>query len=240
MKTVLIFGGAKGIGAAISELFNKQGYAVALTYNTSEDAAVNLVNKLNESGNAACYKADVTDYKQVESAVAATLKKYKKIDCLVCCAGVSLVSTLFDTTEQDFEHTISVNQKGVFNCCKAAAKSMVDRQSGNIVIISSIAGTDGISCESVYSMTKGGLIAFAKSLAKELGESGIRVNCVCPGLIDTAMNDNLSTEEKAQLIDGSLVKRIGLPADVAKAVYFAAENEYFTAECIHVNGGIKL
>lgn len=240
MKTVLIFGGASGIGRSISQIFNDNGYAVSFTYFNSENEAENLVSQFNKTGNASRYFCNVAKYNEVSAVVKEVIKKYGKIDCLVCNAGVALSKMLTDTTEEDFDQVMSVNQKGVFNCCKATTPYMVNRQSGNIVIISSIAGQDGISCESVYSMSKGGLLSFSSALAKELGESGIRVNTVCPGLIDTKMNQNLTNDDKSDLINKALVKRIGKAEDVANAVFFLAENDYVTAANIAVDGGLVI
>lgn len=241
MKTVLIFGGSSGIGAAIAEKFNRSGYAVAFTYHTSLSSAQSMVERFNsDGGNASYYNCDVSNASQVEKTVAETLKRYRKIDCLVCCAGIALSKTLTDTSEAEYERLMSVNQKGVFNCCRAVCPSMVSQKRGNIIIISSIAGKVGISCESVYSMSKGGLLAFSSALAKELSCSGIRVNSICPGYIDTKMNSHLTPTEKNDLTNKTLLGRAGSCVDVAEAAYFLAESEYITAAEISVDGGLLI
>ena len=236
-KTVLITGGARGIGRAAAEVFAENGYNVAFTFNTSSAEAVELERRLNENGSAAAFKCDVTKAESAEKTVADVLKRFGKIDVLVVNAGVARKNMLVDVGESEFDFLVSVNLKGAFNFVKAAVKRMQWQKSGSVVFVSSVLGQDGCSCESVYSLTKGGVNAFAKSLAKELGPFGITVNAVCPGLIDTKMNDNLTRGEKEDIIASIPLRRIGVPRDVANAVYFLAESPYITGAELAVAGG---
>ncbi len=218
---VLITGGATGIGKACAELFRDSGWQVAVTYNT---AACNI-----EGVNAV--KCDLKNLAEIE----ALFEKTGSIDVLVNNAGVSLIKMINDVSEKDYESVTAVNERAVYFCSKLAALDMIKRQSGAIVNVSSIWGECGASCETLYSMTKAGVIGLTKALAKELAPSGITVNCVTPGIIDTRMNacfDRKELEEEVPL------GRLGTPEEVAKAVLFLAENRYITGQVLGVNGGL--
>lgn len=236
-KTVLITGGSRGIGKATAELFCQKGYNVAFTYLTSIDSAAKLEKSLNEKGTAAAYLCDVSDYMQVEGLVKKVAEKFGKIDAAVINAGVAKQNMLADVTSGEFDFLVNTNLRGAFNTAKAATKSMMWGRGGSIVFLSSVLGSDGCSCESVYSLTKGGINAFALSLAKELGGRGITVNAVCPGFIDTNMNDNLTREEKLAIAQSVPLGRLGTPEDVANAVLFLAESPYVTGHLLTVAGG---
>ena len=231
MKTVLITGGTRGIGASISKAFLKKGYRVVAVYKSDEENA-----RLIERAGAEIYKADVSN----ESEVKALFEKIGGVDILVNNAGVSLIKQIQDVSYEEWQRLFAVNVGGAFLCVKEAAKGMIDRQSGLIVNISSVWGEVGASCESVYSSSKAALIGFTKALAKELGYSGIRVNCVSPGVIDTAMNACFTAEEKQALSEEIPMQRFGTGEDVAKAVLFLEENEYVTGVDIPVNGGFSI
>lgn len=218
---VLITGGATGIGKACAELFRDSGWQVAVTYNTT---ACNI-----EGVNAV--KCDLKNLAEIE----ALFEKTGSIDVLVNNAGVSLIKMINDVSEKDYESVTAVNERAVYFCSKLAALDMIKRQSGAIVNVSSIWGECGASCETLYSMTKAGVIGLTKALAKELAPSGITVNCVTPGIIDTRMNacfDRKELEEEVPL------GRLGTPEEVAKAVLFLAENRYITGQVLGVNGGL--
>jgi 3-oxoacyl-[acyl-carrier protein] reductase len=172
--------------------------------------------------------------------VAETFAAIGGVDILVNNAGVCLFKQVQDVSVEEFDDLFAVNMRGAFLCVKHAVPYMVSKQSGLIVNISSVWGEVGGSCESVYSASKGGLIAFTKALASELGYSGIRVNTVSPGVIDTAMNARLSQEDKAALVEEIPVGRIGNGDDVAKAVLFLEENDYVNGVDIPVNGGFSI
>lgn len=231
MKTVLITGGVRGIGKSIALAFLKKGYRVCVTYSKDEENA-----RLAKESGFEVYKADVS----VESDVVALFKNIGKVDVLVNNAGVSLIKQIQDVSFEEYNRLMSVNVGGAFLCSREAAKGMIDAQKGLIVNISSVWGEVGGSCESVYSASKAALIGFTKALAKELGWSGIRVNSVSPGVIDTPMNAHFSKEELQSLQEEIPMGRIGSGEDVAKAVVYLEENNYVTGIDLPVNGGFSI
>lgn len=234
MKTVFVTGASGGIGEAIAKKFAENGYFVGVGYNTNREKAENLAKKIN----GVAVKADVSDEKSVSAAMNDFLLRAGRLDVLVNSAGIALpIKTLLDTTSKEFDKAFSVNVKGVYNCCKAAIPAMLDG-GGSIINISSMWGVTGGSCEAIYSASKAAVIGFTKALAKEYAAAGITINCVAPGYIDTHMNDNLSDENKKLAIADIPVGRVGEGEDVAKAVFYLAENGGFvTGEVLSVNGG---
>lgn len=235
MKTVLITGGSRGIGRSMVEAFANAGYAVAFTYKNSENEAKSLA----ESIGALAICADSAVEADVNSAVRQTIDKIGKIDCLINNSGVSSFSLFTDLTLDDWNNTLAVNLTGAFLYSRAVAKDMISRKSGRIINITSMWGIVGSSCEVHYSASKAGLIGMTKALAKELGPSGITVNAIAPGLIETDMNKSLSEDDIAEVIDATPVMKIGIPADVAKAALFLASDEasFITGDVINVSGG---
>ena len=231
MKTVLVTGGVRGIGLAIAKEFQKKGYRVCVTYSKDEESAA-----LAKAIGLETYRADVAD----ENAVMALFRTVGRVDILVNNAGVSLTKQIQDTSYEEFNRLMAVNVGGAFLCSREAAKGMIERQSGLIVHISSVWGEVGGSCESVYSASKAALVGFTKALAKELGWSGIRVNCVSPGVIDTPMNAHFTQEEVLAMQEEIPVGRMGTGEEVAKAVVFLEENEYVTGVDLPVNGGFSI
>ena len=231
MKTVLITGGVRGIGKSIALAFLKKGYRVCVTYSKDEENA-----KLAKESGLEVYKADVS----LEKDVVALFGEIGRVDVLVNNAGVSLIKQIQDVSFEEYNNLMSVNVGGVFLCSREAAKGMIDRQEGLIVNISSVWGEVGGSCESVYSASKAALIGFTKALAKELGWSGVRVNCISPGVIDTPMNAHFSKEEILSLKEEIPMGRIGSGEDVAKAVLYLEENDYVTGIDLPVNGGFSI
>lgn len=220
MKNVLITGGATGIGKACAELFMDKGYNVYITYNkTKPDYEVNAIK---------CDLSKEDDIKNLFDSIGS-------VDVLVNNAGVSIIKMINDTTFEDYDSLMSVNQRAVYFCSKYAAMKMLKNHSGAIINISSMWGQCGASCETLYSMSKAGVIGFTKALAQELAPSNITVNCVCPGIIDTRMNEQFSYDE---LRDEVPMGTIGKPSDIAHAVWFFANNEYTTGQVLGVNGGI--
>ncbi len=231
MKTVLVTGGVRGIGLSIAQEFQKKGYRVCVTYSKDEENAA-----LCKARGLEVYRADVAD----ERAVIALFKTVGHVDILVNNAGTSLIKQIQDVSYDEFNRLMAVNVGGVFLCSREAAKGMIDRQNGLIVNISSVWGEVGGSCESVYSASKAALIGFTKALSKELGWSGIRVNTVSPGVIDTPMNAHFSQEEMNALKEEIPMGRIGRGEDVARAVLFLEENDYITGIDLPVNGGFSI
>ena len=231
MKTVLVTGGVRGIGLSIAQAFQKKGYRVCVTYSKDEQSA----ERARAIGLEA-YLSDVSD----ENAVKALFETIGGVDVLVNNAGVALFKQVQDVTAEEFDRLFAVNVKGAFLCVKHAVPFMLSKQSGLIVNISSVWGEIGGSCESVYSASKGALIAFTKALANELGYSGIRVNTVSPGVIDTAMNARLSKDELLSVQETIPMGRLGSGEDVARAVVYLEENDYVTGIDLPVNGGFSI
>ena len=231
MKTVLVTGGVRGIGESISLAFLEKGYRVCAAYSRDEGSAKKIAALGVET-----YRADVANEEDVKALFAAV----GKVDVLVNNAGVSLIKQLQDVTYEEFLRVMSVNVGGAFLCAREAAKGMISRQSGLIVNVSSVWGEVGGSCESVYSASKAALLGFTKALAKELGWSGVRVNSVSPGIIDTPMNARFSKEEMSALEEEIPMGRIGAGEDVARAIVYLEENEYVTGIDLPVNGGFSI
>ena len=242
-KTVLITGASKGIGANLAIRFAEQGYNVVMNYNSSVQSAIILQKSLSESGyNVIAFKANVRNRFDVDLMVKETVYRFGSIDILINNAGVAHQSLLTDMSEQDWNHVIGVNLNGTFNCTQAVLPYMINQKSGTIINISSMWGEVGASCEVAYSAAKAGVIGFTKALAKEVGPSGITVNCITPGLIDTAMNQNMTIEDTAAIIDSTPMGRIGTTNDVAAAALFLASDEasYITGQVLGVNGGFVI
>ena len=231
MKTILITGGVRGIGKSIALKFQEKGYRVCVTYSKDEENA-----SLMKAEGFEVYKADVAK----EDEVVSLFQKIGKVDVLVNNAGVSLIKQIQDVSYAEFQRLMSVNVGGAFLCSREAAKGMIDRGAGLIVNISSVWGEVGGSCESVYSASKAALLGFTKALAKELGWSGVRVNCVSPGVIDTPMNAHFTKEEMDGLREEIPMGRLGCGEDVAKAVVYLEENDYVTGIDLPVNGGFSI
>lgn len=221
MKKVLITGGATGIGKATAQLFQQKGYDVYITYHKT----------LPDYDGVTAVKCNLSDMAEIENLFC----QISDIDVLVNNAGVSLIKMINDVTAEDYESVMAVNARAVYFCSKLAAMQMIKKHSGAIINVSSMWGEVGASCETLYSMSKAGVIGLTKALAKELAPSGITVNCVSPGIIDTRMNDMFSREE---LADEVPLERIGTAEEVAQAILFFAENSYVTGQTLGVNGGI--
>lgn len=219
MKKALITGGATGIGKATAILLQKNGYDVYITYNqTKPDYEVNTI------------KCNLENIDEIESAV----ESIGRVDLLVNNAGVSIIKMINDVTVKDYEKMTAVNERAVYFASKFSALKMIREQSGAIINISSMWGQVGASCETLYSMTKAGIIGLTKALAKELAPSNITVNCIAPGIIDTRMNNMFDTEELKEEVP---LGRLGTPEEIAQAVLFLAESPYITGQILGVNGG---
>ena len=240
-KTVLITGGSRGIGRACVELFARRGWRAVFLCRTRADAAKMLVDKLRAEGcDAEYFLCDVSDRARVDEVVGEILRRYHRIDALVNNAAISQIKLFTDLTPEDWRRMFAVNVDGVFNCTQAVLGGMISEKSGAIVNISSMWGQVGASCEVAYSAAKAAVIGLTKALAKEVGPSGVRVNCVCPGVIDTDMNAALDEETRAALRDETPLERIGTPEDVARAVAYLCSEEasFITGQILGVNGGM--
>lgn len=239
-KTVLITGASRGIGRAAAEAFAKSGYDVAVNYNKSAEAAETLCRELEKySIKAMPFQADVADKKAVEKMSAEIEIAMGAVSVLVNNAGIAEQALFTDITEEMWDRMFAVNVKGAYNCTQAVLPKMIHEKYGRIINISSMWGISGASCEVHYSAAKAALIGFTKALAKEVGLSGITVNCVAPGVIDTDMNGHLSPEIISELKEETPLNRIGTPRDVAETVLFLASEKasFITGQTISVDGG---
>lgn len=221
MKKVLITGGATGIGKATALLFKQKGYDVFITYNQSEPDFDGITK----------IKCNLEN----ENEIIELFNQIKSIDILVNNAGISLIKQINDTTAEEYDKIMRINARSYFLCSREAVKLMLKSHSGAIVNVSSMWGQLGASCEIAYSMSKAAIIGLSRSLAQELAPSGITVNCVCPGIIDTRMN---SMFEKSELEEEVPIGRLGTAEEVADAIYFLSQNKYITSQILGVNGGI--
>ena len=239
MKTVVVTGASKGIGRAVAKEFANNGYNVVICYNKSVSDAQQLLNEVSQTTRAIAVKVDVSNEDDVKNMVEITKKTFGNIDVLVNCAGVSDTRLLIDSTKEDYDFVFDTNMRGTYNTCKLVGREMLSNQSGKIINISSIWGLRGGSCESVYSASKGAIIAFTKALAKELGPNGINVNVVAPGFIQTDMTKNVTEEIRQEIMDNSALGRLGTPEDVASVVLFLAseKSNFITGQVISVDGG---
>ena len=232
MASVVITGGSRGIGAAAVELFASRGHRVWFLYQSNAEAAQAVAAKTG----ATPIRCDVADSSQVKAAFASI----GTVDILICNAGICHYGLMSMMEEADWDRIFAVNVKGIYNCVNAAMPAFLRNQAGSIITVSSMWGRVGSSCEAAYSATKGAVIALTKALAKELGPSGIRVNCVAPGVIETDMCANLDPEVLAEMGQESCIGRNGTPMDVAKAMEYLANAEFVTGHVLNIDGGYVL
>ncbi len=229
MQTVVITGGSRGIGAAAVEWFSQRGDRVYFLYEKNHEAAQAVCQKTG----AAAICCDVAD----GAAVKAAFAQIPDVDILICNAGTMWFGLLSMMEETAWDRLFDVNVKGIYHCVNAAMPFFLKKHRGSIVTVSSMWGQVGASCEAAYSATKGAVIALTKALAKELGPSGIRVNCIAPGVILTDMCAGVDPEILAEMAREAPVGRNGTPMDVAKAMGYLADAEFVTGQVLSVNGG---
>ena len=232
MASVVVTGGSRGIGAAIAARYAARGDRVYFLYEKNHEAA----RAVAETTGAIPICCDVASSGAVQEAFSGI----PEVDILVCNAGVCWYGLLTAMPEAEWDRIFDVNVKGIYNCVNAAMPAMLRRHSGSIVTVSSMWGQVGASCEAAYSATKGAVIALTKALAKELGPSGIRVNCVAPGVILTDMCANVSQAVLDELAQEAPLERNGSPEDVAKAVEALADAEFVTGQVLGVSGGFVM
>ena len=233
-KIVLITGASRGIGREIAINLAKKGYTVIANYNKSEQQAKELENN-NE--NIEIYKTDVSKRNDVKNMVKYILNKYGKIDVLINNAGISETKLFTDVSDEDWNKIINTNLYSAFCVTQEVLPNMINRKQGCIINISSVWGIVGASCETIYSIAKAGLDGMTKSLAKELGPSNIRVNSIAPGIINTDMNKNLTSEDLENIKNEIPLERIGKTLDISKCVEWLIDDDYTTGQIISINGG---
>lgn len=229
MQTVLITGGSRGIGAATVRAFAARGDRVWFLYHNHHTAA----QQLCEETGAKAICCDVSASADVADAFASI----GAVDVLVCNAGISHTGLIQDLTEAQWDRLFDVNVKGIYHCIRAAMPGFLEKQAGCVITVSSVWGQVGASCEAAYSATKGAVIALTKALAQELGPSGIRVNCVAPGVIQTDMCAHVDPQIMDQLCQQTPAGRLGTAEDVAKAIVSLSDLDFVTGQILGVNGG---
>ena len=238
MKTVLITGGSRGIGEAMVRLYVDQGWRVAFTYLTSDEKAQTLSR---ESG-ALALRCDAKSEADTAAMAEQVVRQFGHLDALICNAGISYTGLLQDMTVSQWDELFAVHVRGAFLATRAFLPGMISRQSGSILYVSSMWGQVGASCEAAYSACKAALIGLGKALAKEAGPSGVRVNCLCPGVIQTDMLREYSQEDLRILADDTTLCRLGTPQDVARAAFFLSSQDasFITGQVLGVNGGFVI
>ncbi|MBP5209936.1 MAG: SDR family oxidoreductase [Clostridia bacterium] len=236
MAHVFVTGGSRGIGAAMVRRFRDAGYAVSFTYRTSAGA-----QDFARRTGALALCADGTDEAAVREAFRLARERHGPVDALINCAGVSSFQLFQDVDTPLWEQTVAVNLRAPFFCIREVLPEMIRRGSGTILNVSSVWGMVGSACEVLYSTTKAGLIGMTKALAKEVGPSGIRVNCIAPGVIDTDMNAALPAETREELCHDTPLGRMGTPDEVAGlALYLVRDDTFLTGQVISPNGGFVI
>ena len=229
MSTIVITGGSRGIGAAAVAQFSQLGHRVYFLYEKNHEAA----NAVAAATGATAICCDVAD----TAAVQAAFRQIPEVDVLICNAGICHYGLMSQMPETDWDRIFAVNVKGIYNCVNAATPAFLQKQRGCVITVSSMWGQVGASCEAAYSATKGAVIALTKALAQELGPSGIRVNCIAPGVIRTDMCASVAEDVLESMAQDTPVGRNGTPQDVAQAMVYLADAEFVTGQVLPVNGG---
>lgn len=240
-KTFVITGGSRGIGKGVALCLGEKGYNIVINYAKNQTAAEETAEEVRKlGGNAEIFKADVSEWEEAKALIDFSAEKFGKIDALVNNAGIALTPLPFDMTDYaEWKRVFDVNVFGAFNCTKAVLPYMISKKSGSIVNVSSVWGITGGSCEAVYSSSKAALIGFTKAMAKELAPSGIRVNAVAPGIIETKMNSHLSVEEIKEIEKEIPLGKMGTIEEIGKLIAFLCDDRssYITGEIIKADGG---
>ncbi len=237
-KTALVSGGSRGIGAAIAQAFWAKGYRVAILYHSNRDAAQATLAQMSDD--CLALQCDVADAAACAQAFSTIEAAFGGVDVLVNNAGIAQQKLFTDITAGDWAQMMGVHLDGMFHLCQLALPSMIQKKQGCILNISSMWGQVGASCEVHYSAAKAGMIGFTKALAKEEGPSGVTVNCICPGVIETDMMAGFTAQDKAELAEETPLARLGTPEDIAPLACFLASEEarFITGQVFGVNGGL--
>lgn len=238
MRTVLITGGSRGIGAAMVRLFSANGWRAAFTYLHSEDAALTLAR---ETG-ALSFRCDARSESAVDALRQELSRRFSHLDALICNAGAAYSGLLQEMRVKEWDDLFALNVRGAFLATRAFLPGMISRRQGSVVFVSSMWGQTGASCEAAYSACKAALIGLAKALAKETGPSGVRFNCLCPGVIQTDMLKEYTPEDLEALREETPLCRLGTPQDVAQAALFLCGDgaSFITGQALGVNGGFVI
>ncbi len=242
-RTALITGASRGIGRAAAELLAERGYRLMLNYFRSEGSVQELKQKLTAAGaDAEIFQADVGDPRQAEAMAEACCKRFGRVDVLINNAGIADVGLLTEVTDERWDRLWRVNVGGVFYTCRAVLPGMIREKRGKIINLSSIWGIAGASCEAAYSATKAAVIGLTKALAKEVGPSGIQVNCIAPGAVETDMNAALDEAALRSMREQPPLGRLGTPREIAAAIAFLAseESDFITGQVLSPNGGLVI
>jgi 3-oxoacyl-[acyl-carrier protein] reductase len=240
-QVAIVTGGTKGIGKAICFALAEEGAKVVANFSRDVEAAENLMSEAKSKKlGVGLYKADVTQFEQVKEMIEETFAQYGKIDILVNNVGLVRDNFLMLMSDEDWDSLLKANLTSLFHCCKTVIRKMIPQRRGKIINISSISGILGTSGQTNYAATKGGMISFTKSLARELGPFNIHVNAVAPGLIESEVVSTMPREKIEAILKSSSLGRIGKPEEVAQAVLFLAseQSDYITGQTIIVDGGI--
>ncbi len=245
MKVALITGASSGIGRETARLFAEKGYFVLAHYNTNKTGVDSLIKELEEqgfSGNVFSVQADFNNMNSIDNMCAQIEKSFKHIDVLVNNAGAGLYKLITETKESEWDSLFNINIKSAYYLTNRILPQMIKRQSGKIINLSSIWGSNGASMEVAYSASKSAVIGYTKALAKEVAPSGITVNCVCPGVIDTAMNSRFSQQEILELKNSTPLGRLGNASEIAQLIYFLSSDNasFITGQVITSDGGFTL
>ncbi len=242
-EIALVTGGSRGIGKAIALKLAQEGAFVVVNYTSNDEEAKRVVAEIAADGNKAiAIKADISNFSEAENLVKEIEEKVGKVTILINNAGITRDGLLMRMKEDDWDKVINVNLKGAFNCTKACIKNMIKGKKGNIINVSSVVGLSGNAGQANYAASKAGLVGFTKSLAKEVGSRGIRVNCVAPGFIQTEMTSKLPDDMVSKIKENIALGELGSPEDVAQLVLFLVSPaaSYITGEVIKIDGGLNL
>lgn len=242
-KSVLVTGGSRGIGKAIVEACAAAGAKVAFTYRSSASEAEALRDALIANGHEAlCFQSDAASFSGAEEAINTVVKTFGSLDVLVNNAGITKDNLLLRMSEADWDAVLETNLKSVFNYCKASYRQVMKQRSGSIINVSSVVGVMGNAGQANYAASKAGIIGFSKSLAKELGGRGVRVNVIAPGFIETDMTDAMNDTAKSALMAQIPLQKLGQVSDIANAVVFLASDasQYITGHTLNINGGMVM
>ncbi|MDW5299749.1 MAG: 3-oxoacyl-[acyl-carrier-protein] reductase [Sedimentibacter sp.] len=240
MKTAIITGASKGIGAAIALKLNELGYNLVLNYRSNTSSMEELINNfVNKETINITVKCDISNYGDAKKLIDEAYDNFGTVDVLINNAGITKDNILPLMTEDEFDEVIDTNLKGTFNCCKHIAKRMIKQKHGRIVNISSVVGLSGNAGQVNYAASKAGVIGMTKSIAKELGKKNVLVNAIAPGFIQTEMTDKIPEDIRNEMIKNIPLQRLGRPSDIADAVEFLISDKasYITGQVLSINGG---